>query len=177
MPSQVNQESTKRSPLETCSMPTNGRRGIGSTVSLTEMRARETITQLGGRFFGTDEQESNGNELLDRLQSGFLTPEIPREFSLEFLSSKHPLRDGTVGSKVCLYYDVETNTWLGLDLGGGGADDLVPGSMGKSAIDQLKLLNDNRGNPYRVADVEIGPASEGHSIMRLLGNLAERHLQ
>lgn len=62
--------------------------------------------------------------------AGVEVPPIPEKYSIEFLESKHPLREGSIAGHVILGFDDESKQWVCIDRGSGGQSDIVPGSLG-----------------------------------------------
>jgi hypothetical protein len=143
--------------------------------ALTQEETRALITKAGGIFIGKEELIK-----LEKLAPDAVIPEIPAKYSQAFLESTHPLRGGSIASRIIIAFDPQSNQWHTVDRGEGGKSDIVPGSLGKdgrglSGDKQDELLKKD-GAQIKVEGVEISPHKDSSPIERILDNAVALHL-
>lgn len=109
------------------------------------------------------------------IPAGVKVPPIPEKYSMEFLQSKHPLREGSIASHVILGFDPESGQWICIDRGSGGTSDPVPGSLGKwdrglSGEEQDRIIAD-----VEVEGVKLISPDDYEPVKRIIDAAIAQH--
>jgi hypothetical protein len=132
---------------------------------------KQKIKAAGGIFIGREELIKLG-----KLSRDAKLPAIPEEFSRKFLSSAHPLREGTIASHIILAFDPESQCWYAIDRGQGAQSDLAPGTLGRKGPEQIIQTQINGQSPS-LNGLELSPPLQYEPYQRSIQNAVELHLK
>jgi hypothetical protein len=143
---------------------------------------RRLITACGGVFIGIEELTRRDDSLEGRI---YTVPPLPATCTPAFLQSPHPLRDGLIASHAILALDFDRRTktlaWHMIDRGTGGANDIIPGSLG---VGGEGLPGRRQDELLKVADrwlsvhgVSLVPPHNSSPIERVLNHAIRIHVE
>ena len=149
----------------------------------TQEDTRALITKAGGIFIGKEELVKLG-----KLDPDAVIPEIPAKYSQAFLESTHPLRGGSIASRIIFAFDPQSNQWHTVDRGEGGKSDIVPGSLAKYAAAFFRISRSSLRSLFSIFRGKDGLGLSGEKqdellkknsspIERILANALALHLE
>jgi|GEM_PF-3659501 len=130
---------------------------VRTSPGLQETWIRAAITAQGGVFLGR-------KEFLDLgvIEIGDELPPIPNEYSTEFFSAGHPMREGPVGKHVIFAFDRFSSQWHCFET------TVLPNSENLSGDDQDRLLLKPDGSRHNIGGLVAVPVRESMALIAAL---------